>query len=219
MDMRSQPCRALLLFLKASGIPYEIEFIDIFKGDHQTPAYTAKFPFPLVPGMSDGDFHLGETIAIFRYLTNKYAGTFPDHWYPADPQVRGRVDEYMAYHHTGTRGAVMPVFASEILIPMKTGKKVPKEQIDEEIEKMEKGLLNLEKGFLKDNDFLLGKDICFADLLCMNELIQFMVNGHDILASRPKLKAYVERVKTKLGLSFDEVNFMLYAWRDSYQKM
>lgn len=219
MDMRSQPCRALLLFLKHSGIPYEIEFVDLFKGEHQKPAYTAKFPLPTVPALSDGDFHLAETMAIFRYLTNKHAGTFPDNWYPADPKARGRVDEYMAYHHTGTRGAVMPVFTSEVLIPMKTGKKVPKDQVDEELEKMEKGLGNIEKGFLKDNDFLCGSELSFADLLCMSELIQFTVNGRDILAGFPKLKAYVERVKNKLGLSYEEVNFMLYKWRDTFQNM
>ena len=53
-------------------------------------------------------------MAIFRYLAAKYAGKYPDNWYPADVKTRGRVDEYMAYHHTGTRGAVMPVFVSEV---------------------------------------------------------------------------------------------------------
>ena len=50
------------------------------------------------------------------------------------------------------------------------GKKVPKEELDKQIEKMNNGLNNLEKGFLKDGDFLCGKNISFADLLAIEEV-------------------------------------------------
>lgn len=218
VDMRSQPCRALLLFLKASSIDCEVQEIDLFAGEHKKPEYMSKFPLMTVPGLSDGDYHLGETMAIFRYLTTKFAGKFPDNWYPADPKGRARVDEYMAFHHTGTRGAIMPVFVSEVLTPMTTGSPAPKDLLDKQVEKMTTGLNNIEKGFLKDKQFLTGSSLSFADALCITELMQFTVQGRDIAAGRPKVKAYMERVKGKMNPSFDEIHTVLYAWRDSFKK-
>jgi len=205
VDMRSQPCRALLLFLKQSDIPHEVVMVDLFKEEQKKPEFTDVFPLGSVPTIKDGDFALGETIAIFRYLMTKYSDKVADHWYPQDVEKRARVDEYMAWQHTGTRKACCDVFVSEILLKMFKQPPTSEEQMKKELEALEKALDKLENAFMKDNKFLIGDEITVADLLAVSELIENMVFGRDHTEGRPKLRAYIDRVKEKLNPAFDEM--------------
>jgi len=217
VDMRSQPCRALAIFLKQTGIPHQLQNVDIFKGEHKTPEYTAKFPLNTVPGLADGDFYLGETVAIFRYLTTTYADMIEDHWYPKDMKARARVDAYMSFHHTGTRGKCIKVFINEVLGPMH-GKPVDEESLKTDVENLKQGLDLIEKSFLKNTDFLCGNEVSIADIMAVCEFSQFIVNGRDIFQGHPKLKAYFDRVKARLNPAFDEMHSMIYSLRDSMKK-
>ncbi|XP_041456399.1 glutathione S-transferase theta-1-like [Lytechinus variegatus] len=218
VDLRSQPCRALAIFLKLTGIPHELQYVDLFTGEHKKPEYADKFPLLTVPGLKDGDFYLGETVAIFRYIAAKCDGKFKESWYPKDPKARARVDEYIAFHHTGTRGKCVALFVAEVLVPAFSGKPMDKEKVKTDAENLKQSLDKIEKGFLKDNNFLCGKEITIADIMAVCEFSQFTVNGRDILKDNPKLKAYFERVKAKLQPAFDEIHAKIYAWRDSLQK-
>ncbi|XP_054775631.2 glutathione S-transferase theta-1-like [Lytechinus pictus] len=93
-----------------------------------------------------------------------------------------------------------------------------KEKVKTDAENLKQSLDKIEKGFLKDKNFLCGKEITIADIMAVCEFAQFTVNGRDILKDNPKLKAYFERVKAKLQPAFDEIHAKIYAWRDSLQK-
>lgn len=70
-------------------------------GEHLSDAFARVNPMKKVPAMMDGGFTLCESVAILLYLAHKYK--VPDHWYPQDLQARARVDEYLAWQHTGLR--------------------------------------------------------------------------------------------------------------------
>ncbi|XP_041455932.1 glutathione S-transferase theta-1-like [Lytechinus variegatus] len=220
VDLLSQPCRALVIFLKNTKIPFEIEKVNLKAGEHKKPEFVKITPLCTVPAIQDGDFSMGETVAIIKYLATKYADLVPDHWYPKDLEKRARVDEYMAFHHTGTRGGCCGIFISEILISLFSGGKehASEERLKIDTENLTKQLDKLENVFLQDNDWLAGDDISVADVLAVSEIMQNTVNGRDVTEGRPKLRAFVDRVKDRLNPTFDEVHEALYAWRDSYEK-
>eukprot|EP00057_Strongylocentrotus_purpuratus_P014829 XP_011669303.1 PREDICTED: glutathione S-transferase theta-1 isoform X2 [Strongylocentrotus purpuratus] len=220
VDLLSQPCRALILFLKNTKIPFEIETINLKDGGHKKPEFVKMTPLCTVPAIQDGDFGMGETVAIIRYLATKYADLVPDHWYPKDLEKRARVDEYMAFHHTGTRGGCGGLFFSEVLIPVFSGGKqhASEERLKRDEENMTKQLDKLENAFLQDNDWLAGDDISVADVLAVSEMMENTVNGRDVAEGRPKLRAFIDRVTNRLNPAFDEVHGALYAFRDSYNK-
>lgn len=56
------------------------------------PRFLALNPNGMVPVIQDGDFVLWESNSIIRYLAAQYGG---QHLYPAEPQLRARVDQWM----------------------------------------------------------------------------------------------------------------------------
>ena len=82
--------------------------------------------------------------------------------------------------------------------------------------RLEVTLNNLESTFLRDHNYLCGDDISIGDLLCICELMQAYSVGHDLGEGRPKLAAYLERVKQRLQPVFDESHVMVYKVRDMF---
>ena len=59
-DLMSQPCRALYIFLKMTGIPFESKEIALRKLEHMTDEYAQINPFKKVPVIDDSGFILTE---------------------------------------------------------------------------------------------------------------------------------------------------------------
>ena len=92
----STASRPVLLFAAENGIDLELKLVDIFKGEHHQPAYTAINPNALVPMLEDGDFRLTESSAILKYLADKIDSPL----YPKGLQQRARVNERMDWFNT-----------------------------------------------------------------------------------------------------------------------
>eukprot|EP00064_Thunnus_orientalis_P021334 superscaffoldBa00006403_g21495 len=142
LDLYSQPCRAVFLFAKAVGIPFEFKFVNLSTGNPtyiqtqgqglgitlrllvltvQGQQYGEEFGkltmMRKVPVMKDGSFVLTESIAILKYMVQKHAASVADHWYPADLQQRARVNEYLSWQHMGLRAQGSKVFLLRVRVP------------------------------------------------------------------------------------------------------
>src|SRR5689334_3720672 len=85
------------------GLDYERKHVPLA---HPRPDwYRAVYPFGTVPFLEDGDFELGESNAILRYLANREGRT---DLYPAEPAARAAVDWALDAWSTQFRGAFFP---------------------------------------------------------------------------------------------------------------
>lgn len=218
IDYRSQPSRSLSTFLKSTSINHEIVTVDLFKGEHKSPKWAPFMPFGTVPAISQDDFRLSECVAIFRYLVTTYASKVPAHWYPADPKVRAKINEYMSYHHTGVRTKCMALLTNEVLMVMGGAPKPTDEKMEELNKGLEDALDKFEQLFLCEGDFIAG-GCSFADLLFVNELANMELCSKDFLTPRPKVKAYVDRVKTTLNPTYDDDCHHLKKWVSEFKGM
>ena len=66
-----------------------LEMCDIMQGAHKTEAFTKLNAYQHIPTLEDGDFSMGESCSIFRYLALKYK---PELYPVAEPESCGRVD-------------------------------------------------------------------------------------------------------------------------------
>jgi len=64
----------VLWMLEELGQPYDMQVLDLSKGEHKTPEFLAINPMGRVPVLRHGDQFISESVAICTYL----AETFPD---------------------------------------------------------------------------------------------------------------------------------------------
>ena len=79
-------------------------------------------------------------------------------------------------------------------------------KVKEAVEDLEKSLDFIENNFLKMTPYIAGEEISLADLVCIVEVMQPLAGGHDVKAGRPKLSAWIDRVKQNIGPLFDEAH-------------
>lgn len=211
-DLLSQPCRAVLLFLKCTGIPYVEKPVALRNGEQTSVEFTKLNPMQKVPVIVDNGFVLTESVAILKYLATKY--DVPQFWYPPDLHQRAKVDEYMAWQHANVRFHAAKVFILEVLMPNMSGQPVDKAKLDRALGELSVTLDKLECMYLKNQPFLCGEEITLGDILAICELMQPLGANRDILKDRPKLVAWKDRVKTFVGQPFDEVHSFVYKLRD-----
>lgn len=126
IDLLSQPCRFLLLYLKLTLFPHTVHLVRIARGDHKRPPisqlnpeeklptvalYSQSAPSPVPPSATP--LHaMGESVAIIR-LVNRIAtahrSTHPavadnvDLWCPKCDPERAQVDEILDFYHNTLR--------------------------------------------------------------------------------------------------------------------
>ncbi|KAF4113820.1 glutathione S-transferase theta-3-like [Onychostoma macrolepis] len=211
LDLVSQACRAVLIFLKDNKIPHMVENTAIRKAQQKTPEFTKLNPMQKLPVLEDNGFVLTESDAILKYLATAY--NVPDHWYPKLPQKRARVDEYTAWNHANMRTHISFIFLQEVLLPF-MGQPTNPEKLKKVLADLDGTLDKLENMFLKNQAFLCGDDISLADLLAVCELMQPMCSQRDVLKDRPKLLSWRSQVQSALSDSFDEAHSVVYQIRE-----
>jgi glutathione S-transferase len=88
--------------LREKGLAFELQLLDLQRGDQRAPAYAALSTTLRVPTLVDDDFHLSESSAICEYLEDRYPGVA---LYPREPQAKARAREIQAW----LRSDLMPI--------------------------------------------------------------------------------------------------------------
>ncbi|KAL3857555.1 hypothetical protein ACJMK2_012207 [Sinanodonta woodiana] len=217
-DLMSQPSRAVYIFLKQNNIPFDPKPVALRKGEHFTEEFKKLNPFSRVPFIDDNGFILTESVAILRYLSQKY--NVPEHWYPrSDIKKQSRVDQYLNWQHLNLRLNAAMTFQHLLLIPLMRNKPVDQKKVERFKLGLAESLMYMETYFLKDQMFLCGDDISVADILGACELMQLnAVMEEKLYESNPVLDAWMKRVKARLQPNFDEAHQITYRTCEIYKK-
>ena len=93
----STTSRPVVLFAAESGIPLDMQIVDLFTGEQYQSPFEKINPSHQVPVLEDGDFRLTESSSILKYLADKTGSPA----YPKDPRQRAHVNERMDWFNTG----------------------------------------------------------------------------------------------------------------------
>ncbi len=93
----STTSRPVVLFAAESGIPLDMQVVDLFTGEQYQSPFEKINPSHQVPVLEDGDFRLTESSSILKYLADKTGSPA----YPKDPRQRAHVNERMDWFNTG----------------------------------------------------------------------------------------------------------------------
>ncbi|KAL9266028.1 Glutathione S-transferase T1-like protein [Drosera capensis] len=209
VDRNSQPSRAILLFCKINGIEFEEVTISLFKREHRTPEFEAINPMKQLPALVHGDFKLFESHAILIYLATAFPGV-ADHWYPADPQKRAKVQSALDWHHSNLRRGSVGFIFNTLLAPLFGVPPNPAAAAEGE-KTLIASLLTIETFWLQgEGKFLCGNDQpSIADLALSSEVFQLQmmkdVDYNRIVSPFKKVLQWVEHVKNATQPHFDDV--------------
>ncbi|KAI0493734.1 hypothetical protein KFK09_023858 [Dendrobium nobile] len=213
-DRLSQPSRAIIIFCKINGIDFEEVSVDLVKGEHKLPEYKDINPMAQVPAIVDERLKLSESHAILRYIAETSPGV-ADHWYPADPSSRAKVNSILDWHHSNLRLGSVTFVMNTVLAPI-FGRTLNPQAATEAEKLLSSSFSNIESMWLSgDANFLLGNPHpSIADLSLVCEIMQSEL-WHDkdrerILQPHPKILQWVENVKKATNPYFEDVHTALY---------
>ncbi|XP_055379262.1 glutathione S-transferase theta-1 [Condylostylus longicornis] len=206
-DLMSQPSRALYILLKLSKTPYEDCKVALRKGEHLSDKYKNEVSrFPQVPCIVDKDgFKLSESVAIVRYLSrtgNRISNTL----YPNEVKQRASVDEYLEWQHLNTRLGCGMYFRKKFLEPALLGMEPNEAEIAFSKAHMEKSLDIMENTWLANTDYLCSNSLTVADIFGACEVEQTALANYDPTEGRPKLKAWLNRVRKQCTPYYEEAH-------------
>ena len=151
--------RKVLSVINHLGLDIEVEYLDLFQGQHKTPEYLAINPNGKVPSLVDGDLNLWESNAIIQYLAD-FAGD--DALFPKDPKKRADVVRWLCWdlaHYNQAFGTLaFESVAKPTFMEMPGNEAV----IENSKESMARFAAVLNE-HLQDKTYLCGEDITLAD--------------------------------------------------------
>ncbi|CAH1800087.1 unnamed protein product [Owenia fusiformis] len=207
-DYRSQPSRAVGVMLMMNKDKIDYEFV--LQAFERTPEEKAKYqkeisPFGTVPALEvEGLPTILESSAALQYLAE--LDGVPEHWYPKSAKGRMQVNQYISWHGPDMRKNASGYLEAYFMEPFFMKKTCPEEKLQKIKEGFEKMLDQLENYWLKDSEYLAGDEISIADLQCISELVNVEPTDIDMgKERRPKMAAYIQRVKDKLSPVYDTV--------------
>lgn len=189
----STTSRPIMLFAAESGIPLEMQIVDLFTGEHYKPAFEDINPNHLVPVLEDGSFRLTESSAILKYLADKTGSSA----YPTDLQARARVNERMDWINTQLCRDFAYNFIYPQIFPFH------KRRSDEAHaatlqwgQERAQGWLKVLNGHVlgRGNQYLCGDTITIADFYGASFVALGELTGSDF-AAYPNVKAWLGRMK------------------------
>ncbi|KAF7378141.1 Glutathione S-transferase [Mycena sanguinolenta] len=190
---RSSCTRRVAVVCKELNVPYEIDLVDLAKGEQKSEAHLARQPFGVVPVMEDNGFQLFESRAIARYLVAKYgkgSGLAPD---PTDIEATAKFEQAASIENNNfdiTGGQL----AFELLLKPSRGMKPDEARVKELLVTMNSKLDAYDK-ILSKQKYLAGDTLTIADLFHLPWLYGLTEQAKlDLIPSRPNVMRWYQEI-------------------------
>ena len=189
---RSSASYRVRIALNLKGQKYEYLPIHLVKdgGEQFRPEYLALNPQGRVPLLVDGDFRLGQSLAILDYLEAKFPRPA---LLPAEPQLRARV---LAFCHTIVSD-IQPLQNTGPLLYLTRDLGLDEARKDAWVRHwIERGLaaLEQERRGAQDTPFVFGEAPSFADCVLVPQVFNAERHGCDT-EKFPQLHALAQRLR------------------------
>ncbi len=151
--------RKALAVVNHLGLEVDIEYLDLFEGDHKHPEYTALNPNGMVPTLVDGGLKLWESNAIMQYLADTSEN---DVLFPRDLVQRADVTRWQMWELANFNQAFGTLAFETVAKP-----NFMSQEGNEAVASWAKDNLNryasILNQHLEDRDYLVGDNMTLAD--------------------------------------------------------
>src|SRR5690606_4036911 len=183
----------ITIFLEEAGLPYDVKYVNIGKGEQFEPSFLEISPNNRMPAIVDPDGPGGKPISVFESgAILQYLGRKTGKFYPTDERARVEVEEWLMWQ----MGGLGPMLGQAHHFRLYAPEKVPYgiERYTKKVNRLY-GVMNKR---LSDRDYLAG-DFSIADIACVGWARGWERQGQDI-EQFPNLKAWIERMEARPGV-------------------
>ncbi|WP_026479993.1 glutathione binding-like protein [Ahrensia sp. 13_GOM-1096m] len=189
----------ITIALEELGLPYNVNFVNIGKGDQFEPSFLNIAPNNRMPAIVDPNGPDGAPISIFESgAILQYLGRKTGKLYPNDERSRVAVEEWLMWQMGGLGPMAGQAHHFRIYAPEKIEYAV--DRYTNECNRLY-GVMDRR---LADNEWLAGADYSIADIACIGWISRHERQGQD-LNTFPNLKrwyeAMMDRPAVKRGMS------------------
>ncbi len=191
--------RTVRLTLAEKYVPYNLVEIDVFGEGGPPSDYFARHPFGRIPAFEHDGFQLYETDAIVRYIDEAFEGPslIPDTSRSRAQMTQAmRILDCYAYPNM-----VWGVYFEQISAP-REGHETDPVKLDGAIRRSRTCLQALES-LPDDGPFLVGPELCLADLLAapMFDYFNLAPQGRHLLAEQSRLTSWWQRMRVRPSMA------------------
>jgi len=177
----------ITIMLEECGLPYEVHYINIGKGDQFQPDFLKISPNNRMPAIIDTDGPDGKPISVFESgAILQYLGRKTGQFYPQDERARVAVEEWLFWQ----MGGLGPMAGQAHHFRQYAPEPVPY-GIDRYTNEVNR-LYGVMDKRLADSDYLAG-DYSIADMAAYPWVRPYKRQGQD-LADFPALEAWYQRI-------------------------
>ncbi|KIK92775.1 hypothetical protein PAXRUDRAFT_146590 [Paxillus rubicundulus Ve08.2h10] len=188
--------RLVALICKEKDIPYELNVVDLTKGEHKRPDYKAKQPFGQIPYIDDDGFILYESRAIARYLIKKYPAKGTQGLIPSDPQAEALFEQAASVEVSNFNTFAAGVVAEKVF-KARRGLQPDEAKVTENLASLN-AKLDVYEVILEKQDYLAGDNVTLADLQHLPYGSMLFPAGHsDVLTSRKNVARWWNAISTR----------------------
>ncbi len=176
-----------IIMLEECGLDYQIEWIDITKGDQKKPEFLAVSPNNKIPAITDPDGPDGKPVSIFESgAILQYLGRKTGKFYPRDERRRIEVEQWLFWQI----GGLGPMGGQAHHYLRFAKEKIPY-AIDRFRDEMHR-LYTVMDHRLKDREYL-ACEYSIADIACFGWASRWDWQGQKI-EDFPNVKGWLDRV-------------------------
>ena len=191
--------RTTRLALEEKGLAYELQEVDILKGEHKEPAHLKRNPFGPVPAFEHDGFALYETDAVVRYVDRIGSGASLT---PENAKVEARMNQVIGIIDSfAYRPLVWGLFVERAMKPM-LGDTTDEAKVADALPKCRLSLSELAR--INGGDpFLVGTELSLADLF-LAPIFAYVTQtpeAADLLAPHAGLKDWWQAISDRESMT------------------
>jgi glutathione S-transferase len=180
--------RKVLCTLHETNTPFEMNVVDLGKGEHKAAPHMAKQPFGQVPAIDDDGFQMFESRAIARYIDAKTGGKLT----PTDLKHRAKMEQWISVETENFRPHAMSFIYNDVFKREQSA-----ETMTNATTRLEMATAILDKN-LAGKTFMVGDQFTIADI-CFAPYVEYAMNtsAKAIFAKSPSFMAWWGRVSER----------------------
>ncbi len=177
----------ITIMLEELGLPYEIHWVDITKGDQFKPDFLALSPNNRIPAIIDPEGPEGKPISIFESgAILQYLGRKTEQFYPQDERLRVNVDQWLMWQMGGLGPMAGQAHHFRQYAPEPIQYSI--DRYTNEVNRLY-GVMNKQ---LENQDYLAG-DYSIADIACIGWVSLYERQGQN-MNDFPQLEQWIDRL-------------------------